>query len=110
MLVVGVDEASAPPSGCSIDALVHALQDLESAMDTRIVDNSMVWYRGRDGVLCDTRQAFRKRAQDGSVTPDTVVFDTTVIRLGELRGGHWEAPAGERWHGRAFFRSPPERT
>ena len=107
MLVVGVDEAAAPPSGCSIDALVHALQDLESVMDTRIVDNSMVWYRDRDGVRCDTRKAFRKRVQDGAVTPETTVFDSTVIRLAELRAGHWEAPAGDRWHGRAFFRAPP---
>jgi hypothetical protein len=109
LLVVGVDEAAAPPSGCSIDALVHALQELEVSLDTRIVDNSMVWYRQGDEVRCDSRGGFRRRAESGEVSPDTTVFDTTVIRLGEFRAGHWEASAGERWHRRAFFGSVARR-
>lgn len=105
LLLVGVDEAAAPPSGCSIDALVHALQELEVELDTRIVDNSMVWYRAGEGVRCDSRGGFRRRVEAGEVTPDTTVFDTTVIRLGDLRRGEWEARAAERWHRRAFFGS-----
>jgi hypothetical protein len=105
LLVVGVDEAAAPPSGCSIDALVHALQEFEVSLDTRIVDNSMVWFKDGDEVRCDTRPGFRSRVESGSVDPRTTVFDTSVIRLGDLRRGAWEAPAEERWHGKAFFRS-----
>jgi hypothetical protein len=33
-----------------------------------------------------------------------MVFDTTLVKVGQLRGGGLEAPASETWHGRAFFR------
>jgi hypothetical protein len=103
MLVVGVDESAAPPSGCSIDALVHSLKDLEQRLDTRIVDNAPVWYL-RDGeVSAVSRKEFRQRAESEEVDRDTVVFDPTLTRMAEYRAGQWEGPAANSWHGRAFF-------
>ena len=103
-LLVAVDERTAPPSGCSIDALVRVLRHEESRLGTRIVDNTPVWYLGPDGVERVDRPTFRSRAAEGRVSPDTVVFDTTVTRVRQVREGTWEAPAAKTWHGRAFFR------
>ena len=44
-LIVGVDEASAPPSGCSIDALVHVLKSAEDNLGVRFLGNETVWFR-----------------------------------------------------------------
>ena len=44
-LAVAVDESVTPPSGCSIDALVHMLKDLEAEIGSRLVDNMPVYYR-----------------------------------------------------------------
>jgi hypothetical protein len=103
-LLVAVDEASVPPSGCSIDALVHRLKAVEAELGVTLVDNSPVWYREGETVHRVSRTEFARRAEAGEVDRDTVVFDPTVTRLGQLRGGSWETPARDAWHARAFFR------
>ncbi len=103
-LAVAVDEQVTPPSGCSIDALVHMLKALEAEIGARLVDNTPVYYRSPKGVERVTRGRFRKLADAGEVTPDTVVFNNTITRLEEFRGGKWEGPARHSWQGRAFFR------
>ena len=103
LLLVGVDEDAAPPSGCSIDALVHSLKAMESTLGTRIVDNSRVWYMEGGDVAWATRAQFKALAEAGTVTEATTVFDPTLTRMAELRAGRWELPAGQSWHGRAFF-------
>ncbi len=102
-LVVAVDMESAPPSGCSIDALVTVLRGLEDRLDVRFLGNEAVWYRDSHGkIRRATRPAFRALAGNGEVVPETVVFDNSVIVLADLRGGRWEGPARERWHA-AYF-------
>ena len=48
-LVVGVDEFAAPPSGCSIDALVRVFKVLEREFGMGLLDRAPVWYRGGKG-------------------------------------------------------------
>lgn len=102
-LLVGVDDRVTPPSGCSIDALVHVLQDLEKELDTEIVGGAPVWYRegGPEGEIHRvSRPRFMEEAVEGRVSEDTIVFDLSLTRVGELRQGRWEVPAGESWHRR----------
>ena len=103
-LAVAVDERVTPPSGCSIDALVRMIRELEAEIGCRLVDNTPVYYRSPAGVERVTRGGFRKLADAGEVTPDTLVFNNTITRLEEFRGGKWEGPARHSWQGRAFFR------
>lgn len=102
-LLVAVDERTAPPSGCSIDAMVRVLKGLEERLDATLVDYASVWYRGEGELRRTSRPEFSARARDGDVHLDTVVFDTTVTRVGDVRRGRWECPAREAWHARAFF-------
>jgi hypothetical protein len=103
-LLVGVDERSAPPSGCSIDALVRVLKGLEERLGVTIVDNSRVWYRADGEVRRVSRPEFSSLASRGVVGLETPVFDGTLTRVGELRSNRWELPAREAWHATAFFR------
>ena len=103
-LLVGVDPGAAPPTGCSVDALVGVLRDLEREIGARFLGNDAVWYRDAQGsVRSASRAEFGTLAREGRVTPDSVVFDNSVTELAELRDGRWEGPARERWHA-AFFR------
>lgn len=100
-LLVGADERSAPPSGCSIDALTNRLRLLGQEMGTGFIDHSPVWYRDERGEVARVgRREFSGLARDGSVGLDTRVFNTTLTRLGELRGGKFELAAAESWHAR----------
>ena len=105
-LMVAVDQASVPPSGCSIDAMVAVLKDVEVRLGVALVDHGALYYRGPAGdILRVDRPTFRRRAEAGDVDGDTPVFDTTVTSLGDVRSGRWERPARSSWHGRAFL--PP---
>lgn len=104
-LLVAVDERSAPPSGCSIDALLGVLKALEPELGMTITDHGHVQYRDDGGeVAYATRGDFARLAEEGTVSADTRVFDATLTRLGPLREGRFEVPARESWHRRAFFR------
>ena len=98
-LAVAVDARSAPPSGCSIDALVRVLRSLETRLGARLLGSAAVWYRDRSGrVRRVARPEFRVLATRGEVGAATIVFDNSITALGDLRDGRWEGPAGERWH------------
>jgi hypothetical protein len=102
-LIVAVDERSAPPSGCSIDALVRSLRGLEAELGLALLDHTPVWYRDDGEIRRVERAAFKSLAGRGAVGPETIVFDNTLTRLGQVRHGEWERPASHSWHRRAFF-------
>lgn len=102
-LLVAVDEAAAGPSGCSIDALVREMRQLEHQLGIALVDHGPVVYRAGAEIRRVSRDAFAELAASGAVSPDTLVFDNTVGRLGDVRAGRWETPASASWHGRVFF-------
>jgi len=103
LLLVAVDDRHVGPSGCSIDALVHELQAAGAEIGVELIDSPDVLYRREDGTLAAaTRAEFRARAESGTVTGTTAVFDRTVERLGDLRSGRFELPASQSWHARAF--------
>lgn len=99
-LIIALDERQAAASGCSIDALLGHVRELERQLGVDIVDSSPVWYRDGEEIRRVSRKEFRRLAASGDVNGRTVVFDLTVQRLGELRAGRWEVPADSSWQGR----------
>ena len=102
-VLVGVDERAAGISGCSIDALVRRMQHVELALGVELTNNAPVLYRDGDVIARVPREAFGALAAAGTVGLDTLVFDNTLTTVGDVRAGRWEVPAGQSWHGRAFF-------
>ncbi len=103
-LFVAVDERTAPPSGCSIDALHRVLKDFEAEGGVGLTDHIDVLWRDPDGrVVRTSRPDFTRLAREGTVSLETSVFDTTLTRKADLVGG-FEVPAGDAWHRRAFWR------
>lgn len=102
-ILVGVDERAAGVSGCSIDALVRRMQQLESVLGLELVNNTPVLYREGDAIERVSRDRFAELAASGTVGPSTRVFDNTLSRVGDLLAGKWEVKAADAWHARAFF-------
>src|SRR5262245_43370767 len=102
-VLVGVDERAAGVSGCSIDALVRRMQQLETVLGLELINNGPVLYREGDAVVRVSRDRFAELAASGTVGPNTRVFDNTLTRVGDLIAGKWEVKAAESWHARAFF-------
>lgn len=99
-LLVAADDRVTTPSGCSIDALVRRLRDLERELEISLVGSAPVWFRDGDGLRRVGRSEFKRLAVAGDVTADTVVYDMSVTRLGALREGRWKTRAGSSWHAR----------
>lgn len=92
-LIVAIDKTS-EATGCSIDRMFATLQRVERELGASILDSDRVFFRhgdGRPDVM--SRQQFRETADS-----HTVVFDTTVPTLREVRSGRWERAAAESWH------------
>jgi hypothetical protein len=102
-LLVGVDQAAAGVSGCSVDSLVRTMKSLGQQLGVELVDHASVFYRDGEGVRRVSRDEFAQAVERGAVSPDTTVFDNTVLTAGAVRSGTWEAPAARTWHARAFF-------
>lgn len=100
---VGVDERAAGVSGCSVDALVRRMQQLEGHLGVELVNNAPVLYREGDTIERVSRDRFAELAASGTVGPNTRVFDNTLTRVGDLEAGKWEVRAADAWHARAFF-------
>ncbi len=97
-LVIGVDEASAGASGCSIDGLFRVLGALETEIGASLRGSGRLFYRDATGTVASvTRAEFRSRAAAGEIGPDTIVFDITVTTAGDARA-RFEAPASRGWH------------
>lgn len=97
-LVIGVDERASDASGCSIDGLFRLLQEAEGGIGTTMVGGGLVHFRDPSGMVhCVTRTDFQVMAQDGDVTGDTTVFDTTLTDAGAYRA-QFERPARDSWH------------
>ena len=103
-IFVAVDERAAGASGCSVDALVRRMKDLQAELGVELVNHAPVLYREGAGIERVSRERFADLAENGAVSPGTVVFDNTLTRVEQVRAGRWELPAGESWHSGAFFR------
>ncbi|HVT43788.1 MAG TPA: hypothetical protein VMT00_05310 [Thermoanaerobaculia bacterium] len=102
LLIVAAD-STAHPSGCSIDTLFDLLRQAERELGVSLLDSTPLFYRRGDGSIASaTRAEFRRLVEQGEISGDTVVFDNSVDRLGDLRNGAWEKRARDSWHAAAF--------
>lgn len=97
-------EMNAGVSGCGIDKLQHAVEAAAKAGGFAWAGALDVLYRDADGRWQSApRGAFRRLAREGTATAATPVLDLTHTTVGALRSHGVARPAGEAWHGRAFW-------
>lgn len=98
-IVLGLDQSLNAASGCSIDASVHFIMNLEKKYNVLLLDKMNVSYKQGEFVAYKPLIDFRKMAKAKSVSLNTIVFNNLVENKGEYLE-HWEVPASESWHNR----------
>jgi hypothetical protein len=98
-IVIGVNQQSVHASGCSIDASVRFIQDLEKQFDLVLLDKMNVTFRQGAYLAYKPLDEFVKMAKAHSVSKETIVFNNLVDNVGDYKT-FWEIPAGESWHSR----------
>lgn len=86
-------------TGCSIDASVHFIQQLEKDYNVDLMDKMNVSYKQGDFIAYKTLLDFKKMAKDKAVSKNTIVFNNLVNNIAEFNE-NWEVPASESWHSR----------
>ncbi|MFI1743772.1 ABC transporter ATPase [Thalassobellus sediminis] len=98
-IVLGLNQNLNKATGCSIDASVHFIQQLEKEYNIDLMDKMNVSYKQGEYIAYKTLTDFRKMAKDKAISKNTIVFNNLVNNIAEFNE-NWEVPASESWHSR----------
>ncbi|MGJ5640758.1 ABC transporter ATPase [Formosa sp. S-31] len=98
-IVLGLNQEVNNATGCSIDASVHFIQNLEKEYQVDLMDKMNVSYKQGEFVAYKPLTEFRKMAKDKAVSKNTIVFNNLVTNIAEYKE-NWEVPAADSWHSR----------
>ena len=98
-ITIAVDNEHHSASGCSIDASVHFIQQLEKEYNVDLMDKMNVSFKNGEFVAYKHLTDFRKMVKNKSVSANTIVFNNLVTNKSEYETD-WEVPMSESWHSR----------
>lgn len=98
-LVLAIDESFNEISGCSIDASIHFIKELEQEMEVELLNKMNISFKDGDNINIVSLAAFQQFAKAKKITKDTIVFNNMVASK-EAFETQWEVPANQSWHQR----------
>ena len=105
-LVISVDESYNQASGCSIDASVALVKELEQKFSTSrdalsFFDRTKVAFLHQDKIFVAPTSKLKQQVAEGKITPDTLTFNNLVNSKGQFEQ-EWVIPAKNSWLSRYF--------
>ncbi len=100
-IVIALDENTQSATGCSIDASVRVIQELENTYKIVLLDKMNVSFKQGEFITYKSISDFKAMVKNKSVTENTIVFNHLVLNKGEFLS-HWEVAAKDSWHARYF--------
>ncbi len=100
-IIIAVNQDVQSATGCSIDASVKFIQDLEQKYNIDLLDKMNVTYKQGEHITFKSLIDFKRMAKEKAVTAKTIVFNNLVNTIEEWQD-FWEVPASESWHNRFF--------
>ena len=98
-LVLAVDEGFNNVSGCSIDASVRFVKELENELQIDLMNKLNVSFKDGNNINIVKLADFQKFAKEQRITKETIVFNNMVQTKEEVEN-NWEIPASKSWHNR----------
>ncbi len=98
-IVIGLDQEVASASGCSIDASVRFIQELQRIYEVDLLDKMNVTFRQGQYFAHKDLKEFKQLVKSKSVSAKTIVFNNLVNTKEEYEE-YWEVPMTESWHSR----------
>lgn len=105
-LVIAVDETYNQASGCSIDASVALVKELEQKFSTTehpfsFFDRSKVAFVYHDQIFLESTKSLKERIAEGNIKPETLTFNNLVSSKEQFEK-EWMVPAKNSWLARYF--------
>ncbi len=98
-IIIGLNQNLNKATGCSIDASVRFIQELEQDYKVDLMDKMNVSYKQGEYVAYKSLTDFKQMAKDKAVSKNTIVFNNLVANIADFNE-NWEVPASESWHSR----------
>ena len=98
-IIIALDQSTQGATGCSIDASVRFIQELERKYNVMLLDKMNVSYKQGEFVAYKSLLDFKAMAKQKAISKNTIVFNNLVANKGEYLE-HWEVPVSESWHAR----------
>ena len=80
-IVIGLNQNLNQATGCSIDASVHFIQQLEKEYNVDLMDKMNVSYKQGEYIAYKSLSDFRKMAKDKAISKNTIVFNNLVTNI-----------------------------
>lgn len=105
-LMVAVDETYQAASGCSIDASVALVKELEEKFATErdsfsFFDRSKVAFLHQGEVFVESTAHLKQQVAEGKIKPETLTFNNLVSNKEQFEK-EWIVPAKDSWLARYF--------
>jgi hypothetical protein len=96
MLIVGVDETVAPPTGCSIDKVFQLLKDFQSKTGIDFFQRTLIWE-----AFCNTSEIYsvesaKQSIESGKLKSNSLIINTLITQLDQARESMY-IPLNESW-------------
>ncbi len=101
-IVIGLDEQQADASGCSIDGLFRALQQLSAEMQIDLFDRNLIAFKKEDGIVLIDRTQLKEKASEWN--GQTLTFNNLVQTKAALQTA-WIVRAEATWLNRYLLRT-----
>jgi hypothetical protein len=98
-IVLLVDEKYNDVSGCSIDASVNLIKQLENHFEIDLTNKLNISFKDNVNVNIVSLSDFQNYVKQEKITSNTVVFNNMVTTKEEFEN-NWEVTAAKSWHKR----------
>jgi hypothetical protein len=98
-IILAVDEDKTKSSGCSVDASVALIKELEQDLQVNFFDRMKVTFKYNENINTINLVDFKHYVSKGKINNKTVVFNNLVKNISEFET-NWEIPAENSWHSR----------
>lgn len=100
-LVIANNEDVNSPSGCSIDASVRFVKQLETLFNISFFDRTQLAFLHNDTIQTVPLPEIKNKIKEGLIQADSLYFDTLLNTSGQLQSA-WPKPAKESWLAKYF--------
>ncbi|MGY6648058.1 ABC transporter ATPase [Wenyingzhuangia sp. IMCC45574] len=100
-LIIAVDQDFVEVSGCSIDASVKLVQQIQTLFNVDMLNKLAIAYKSEEALQVVPMLDFSNLAKNNKVNKDTIVFNNMVNTKAGV-ANEWEVAAKDSWHARFF--------
>ncbi len=96
-IILAVDENYNDVSGCSIDASVYIIRELEKDFRVDLLNKMIVSFKDGTTINTVSLKDFKEYAKLDKINANTVVFNNMIQSKADFESA-WEVEASESWH------------